>query len=92
MAFLAYALLDEIEDRERNKAFTLHKYVLRDKCNSFDLSDFNFEKLYRLYRLTKNEHFRPSLTKIRKNSSSVKVQVPRFKSFLYLYALILLTC
>jgi len=45
MAFIAYALLDEIEDHERNRAFTLHKSILRDKCNPFDLSDFNFKKL-----------------------------------------------
>jgi len=86
MAFIAYALLDEIEDHERNRAFTLHKSVLRDKCYPFDLSDFNFKKLY---RLTKNdvsmliEHLRPNLTKIRKNGLSVEVQVSLNLYYIY---------
>lgn len=42
MAFLASASLDEMEDYQRNRAFTLHKSILRDKCNPFNLSDFIF--------------------------------------------------
>ncbi|CAI6359977.1 unnamed protein product [Macrosiphum euphorbiae] len=61
-----------------HQRFTLHKRILRDSYNPFDLSDFNFKKLY---RLPKNvifdiiENLRPVLTKTRKNSLSVEIQV-----------------
>lgn len=87
MALLGHILIaEEYVNQMAHQRFTLHKRILRDSYNPFDLSDFNFKKLY---RLPKNvifdiiENLRPVLTKTRKNSLSVEIQVSIYNILLF---------